>query len=122
MLFYGSIGVCIAAIPLALLLVLQCSSNVGLKQQILYYKEWEKKGMYLHVWILNKDISAENKVTRSYLEKKKIWISESDNMNIITDIHQIIGKRTKTALKKGTLMKSDLLFQKNKQKNTKKKT
>lgn len=43
-------------------------------------------------------------------------------MNIITDIHQIIGKRTKTALKKGTLMKSDLLFQKNKQKNTKKKT
>ncbi len=122
MLFYGSIGGCIVTIPLVLLLVLQCSSNINLKQQIFYYKEWEKEGLYLHVWILKKDISAGNKVTRSYLEKKKIWVSESDNRNILTDIHQITGKRAKTALKKGTLMKSDLLYQKNKQKNAKQKT
>lgn len=98
---YGIIGACMAGIPLALLLLFQTCSNVRLKQQILDQKEWEKQGLYLYVWTLNTDRSAGEKVTRAHLEKKKIWVSESDLVDMNMDIHQIIGKKTKTDLKQG---------------------
>lgn len=115
---YGMIGACIAGIPLALLLISQSCSCEELKQQLLYYKKCEQQGLYLYVWTLNKDIAAGKKVTRADLEKKKEWVSESDDIDTAMDIQQITGKKTKAALKKGTVMQADLLYFKKKQKDT----
>lgn len=117
MMLYIMIGVCAAGIPLVFLIISQNINNAALKRQILSYKEYEKRGLYLYVWILKKDISAGEKVTRAHLEGKKIWVSESDYNHIFIDIHQITGKTAKTELKKGTVMQSDLLNSKNKKKN-----
>jgi len=112
------IGACIAGIPLALLLLFQSSVNAGLKQQILNYKICEQQGLYLYAWTLNKDIAAGKKVTRADLEKKKVWVSESDHIDTAIDIQQITGKKAKTALKKGTVVQTDLFYRKKKQKKT----
>lgn len=111
------IGACIAGIPLALLLLSQYCSNGALKQQILQYEKLEEQGIYLSVWTLNKDISARKKVARADLEKNKVWVSESEHIDTAIDIQQIIGKKTKIALKKGTVIQADLFYNKKEHKN-----
>lgn len=111
-----------AGIPLTLLLLCQTCSNVRLKQQILDQKEWEKQGLYLYVWTLNTDRSAGEKVTRAHLEKKKIWVSESELIDIKKDIHQIIGKKAKTDLKQGHVICTAMPDQNKKHEKTRNKT
>lgn len=106
------IGACIVGVPLALLLISQSCANVRLKRQMIQYKKCEEQCLYLNVWILKKDISAGEKITRANLEMEKVWISELDYKEIITDIHQIKGKKAKIALKKGTVINDHLIDKK----------
>lgn len=110
MLLYAAIGACIAAVPLALMLIYQSFSNAALNQQIDSYKKLEEHSLYLSVWRLNKDIAEGEKVERADLEKKKIWVSEKDNIDILANIHQIAGRKAKKALKKGTVLEKKLLY------------
>lgn len=114
MLLYGAAGACIVGIPLVVLLLLQISSNAVYRQQARDYRQLEKQGLYLRVWTLKQDKSAGEKVTRTDLEEKKQWVSESEEHNVLTDIRRIIGKKAKTALKKGTVIQSGLLYSKKK--------
>lgn len=113
MLLYGTIGACIAGVPLALMLIYQSFSNAALNQQIDSYKKLEEHSLYLSVWSLNKDIAEGEKVKRADLEKKKLWVSEKDNTDILANIHQITGRKAKKALKKGTVLEKKLLYGKN---------
>ena len=122
MMLYIMIGVCAAGIPLVFLIISQNINNAALKRQILSYKEYEKQGLYLYVWILKKDISAGEKVTRAHLEGKKIWVSESELINIKKDIHQIIGKKAKTDLKQGHVICTAMPDQNKKHEKTRNKT
>ncbi len=112
MMLYGIAGACIAGIPLALALVYQCCLNAGLNQQIIDYKEKEKKYLYLSVWTLKEDIDAGEKVTRASLEKRERWVPKADNVDEMLDIKQIAGCRAKIDLKKGVVMQTDLLYEK----------
>ena len=114
---YAIIGAFITGVPLAILLVSQSYHQAALKQQILYYKNCEQQALYLYVWTLNKDIAAGKKITRADLEKKKVWVSESDHIDMSIDIQQITGNKAKTDLKQGTVVQSDLFYYKKKQKN-----
>lgn len=111
------IGACIAGIPLALLLISLSCSHAELKRQMLCYKKSEQEGLYLYVWTLNKDLAAGKKVTGEDLEKKKVWVSESDHIDASVDIQKITGKRAKTDLKKGIVVQADLFYHKKQQKN-----
>lgn len=108
-LLYGISGACIAGIPLALLLIYQSCRNVTLNKQISAYRLQEEQSVYLRVWTLRKDISAGERITGSDLEKKKIWVPETENMQIVTDIRKIMGKKAKTAIKKGTVLQKELI-------------
>lgn len=110
MLFYAITGACIAGIPLALLLLFQSCRNVSLVQQIDSYKELEKEKLYITVWTVKKDIAAGEKIARSDLEKEQKWIPKTCNVSQMMDIKQIAGRKAKTALKKGTIMHTDLLY------------
>ena len=92
MLLYGITGACIVGIPLTFLLLFQCWRNAGLKQQINSYKELEKENLYMTVWVLKEDIACD--------------------IRQMADIKRIAGRKTKTALKKGTIMQADLLYDK----------
>jgi len=112
MLLYGITGACIVGIPLTFLLLFQCWRNAGLKQQINSYKELEKENLYMTVWVLEEDIAAGDKITRSDLEKEEKWIPKTCDIRQMADIKRIAGRKTKTALKKGTIMQADLLYDK----------
>lgn len=110
-------------IPLVFMLVFLNVRNIRLEQKIVSYQTWERQGLYVNVWILKNDLSAGEKITRANLEKKKIWVFESDVSELEVKIRQITGNRTKTALKKGDVIKSAYIDPKNesKQKNNSKK-
>lgn len=113
-LLYGAVGACIVGIPLAVLLILQICSSTALKRQVIDYKQLEKQGLYLHVWTLKQDIPAREKVTRADLLQKKIWVPETEYPTYVTQIGQITGKKAKTALKKGAVIRADMLYSKKK--------
>lgn len=123
MLLSGIAGACIVGIPLVFMLVFLNVRNIRLEQKIVSYQTWERQGLYVNVWILKNDLSAGEKITRANLEKKKIWVFESDVSELEVKIRQITGNRTKTALKKGDVIKSAYIDPKNesKQKNNSKK-
>ncbi len=114
MLLYGAAGACIVGIPLTAVLIFQICSNAALRQQANHYRQWEQQGLYVRVWMLKQDKSVGEKVTRADLEEKKKWIPESDYPELLTDIGKITGKKAKTALKKGTVIQSGLLYSKKK--------
>lgn len=110
MMLYGTAGACIAGIPLVLLLVFQCCRNMSLEQQISGYKKLEQENLYLSVWTVKEDLAAGDKVTRSNLEKEEKWIPKTCNISQMTDPKQFVGRKAKTALKKGTVIRTDLLY------------
>lgn len=91
------------------MLACQSCSNKGLSQQVSYYRKQEEQALYLEVWTFKEDIAAGKKVKRADLERKKVWVSETDNIGILTDIRQIAGKKVKSALKKGAVVRESLL-------------
>lgn len=101
-------------IPLAVLLALQICGNAALKQQVRDYRQWEDQGLYLYVWTLTRDISAGKKVTGADLEQKKIWVPEEEYRTVFTDIQQVTGRKAKTGLKKGAVLRTDMLYGKKK--------
>lgn len=103
-------------IPLVIMLVFLNMRNVQLEQKIFSYQKWERQGLYLNVWILKNDLSAGEKFTRANLEKKKIWVFETDVSELEIKIRQITGNRAKTALKKGDVIKSAYIDSKNESK------
>ncbi len=109
---YGISGACIAGVPLALLLAIQSYNNASLNRQLNRCRELERSGLYLNVWVLNKDISAGEKIKKSDIEKQKKWVSEKDDIST-ADMSQISGKRAKESLKKGTVLEIEMFYQKN---------
>lgn len=115
MLLFGISGACIAGVPLALMLMIQSFRTASLDRQLNHYRELEEQGLYLNVWMLKKDINSGEKVKRADLEKHRQWVSEEDSIKI-ADISQISGKAAVKALKKGTMIETEMFYPKTKKK------
>ena len=108
---YLCIGICIAGLPLAILLFYQGVQSKELKKQVAYYRKLEQESRYLTVWTLKKDLVAGDAIKKSDLKEISVQVRNGSHVSGMADRKAIVGKHVKTALKKGTLIQSDMIYE-----------
>lgn len=97
-------------IPLIAALIFQCRSRAALDLQVRRFQAQEAHGLYLQAWILTKDVAEGKKIKKPDLVKKKIWVPDTEHMQAYLPVEQISGKKAKAALRKGTAVQANLLY------------
>lgn len=96
---------------MAIFLFRQNMQSKELKKQVAYYRKLEQESRYLTVWTLKKDLKAGDNIKKSDLSEVNVQVRNGAHVSGMADSKAIIGKHVKTALKKGTLIQPDLIYE-----------
>ena len=104
------ISICIAGIPLSILLLIQRYNCRVLKQTVSAYEAEQNAYVDTNVYLLSKALPAGEALTKDDLTSCTVKLPRSQSILYASDSKNLIGQYAKTALKKGQLLTADFFL------------
>lgn len=107
---YFFISICIAGIPLSILLLIQRYNCRVLKQTVSAYEAEQNAYVDTNVYLLSKALPAGEALTKDDLTSCTVKLPRSQSILYASDSKNLIGQYAKTALKKDSFSQPIFLF------------
>lgn len=105
------ISICIAGIPLSILLLIQYYNCNTLRQTVSAYEAEQDAYADTTVYLLSKALPAGEALTPEHLTSCTVKLPRSQSVIYASDSKNLIGQYAKTALREGQLITADLFYQ-----------
>ena len=105
------ISICIAGIPLSILLLTQYYNCNALRQTVSAYEAEQAAYADTTVYLLSKALPAGEALTPEHLTSCTVKLPRSQSVIYASDSKNLIGQYAKTALREGQLITADLFYQ-----------
>lgn len=111
MLLAAAAGALIIGIPLTGALYYEKQDKGQVREQLAYYQKLQDQYHYASVYVLTEDVVAGDELTTSMLQERRIQSTEDLSGLSAFTIDDLLGKRLKVSLAKGSTIYTDMVYE-----------
>lgn len=111
MLLAAMAGALIFGIPLTGALYYEKQDGRQAAQQLAYYQKLQDQYHYASIYVLTEDVTAGDELTTSMLQERRIQSAEDLSNLCAFTIDDLLGKRLKVSLTKGSSVYADMVYE-----------
>ena len=104
-------GAFIAAVPLAVILCYERHGMDQMREMLAHYEQLERGYRQTQLYVLGRDAVAGEEVTADMLREQQVQSQEDLSGAAFVDREELVGKRLKVSLAKGTALQADLVYE-----------
>lgn len=104
-------GALIAAVPLAVVLCYERHGMDQMREMLAHYEQLERGYRQTQLYVLGRDAVAGEEVTADMLREQQVQSQEDLSGAAFVDREELVGKRLKVSLAKGTALQADLVYE-----------